>query len=790
MFRSTKPNSKRNASKRHIYESLEQRQLLAVTAMFSDGILDIAMTAGMDAAILTTNESGEVLVNSELVDTDSEMVGIQAATVNDVTDIVFSGDKGIDDLFVQLGGFFDNGNLNSLSLNNINEVLLNGVYAMSSFEGSLVGDGGSISGPGAFMIGDFQLNSPDEFAVTLDNLSNDFINSISISTGGDVVLFDNNAIVFEDISVANLTATAEGLITDSKGSSISADRATLTGSQVNLGSNGLSVDFNSVVSNTSGDFSLTDINSLAWAGFSTVGSATVSVGETLLTGPQSNIQITGDAEVFGDIVRLGVGGGNQFNSGRISVSAENNVFIWENSGIELFGTNRGTFFDLIADGDITNSDGALLDVDNITSVQSTTLVSLGRAEGDTFFSNSIQFFAPVVDIQEDSSTSISGLANFAGTLTIESAGSITNTVDAYIFVQDRANFIAGFAEGTDGASVEIGTRANDFFTAGAVTFDVANGNFTLSEDNDTILAGESRANAINVASSGDILNGPQAQLMVDTNASFSAVNVDLGGSDEDSLSFGSLTVNTTEDAVIVQNNDVLLTGVSNVGGQFIVVSGNGGIADSNTSSLTVGSLTSFIASTGILIGDDVENLFESASIRFETDGNVNITQNGDLQLGANNLSMAAEISLTALATKTESGSITNLEGSTLESIGDLIVNAAGDINLGNSIGDSVTFDDLNFNSPGNVNIVTDFVSPEESFFLFGSNTAIDLRLSTNVDVMDGTNAELIVSAFIRIAARNITLGDSEFDCVLLPDAISQEFITSDQAADVTEGGDC
>ena len=792
MFSFTKTTRERRDSSNsdYTYVSLEQRRLLAVTATFADGMLDIAMTQSMDAAILTTNESNEVLVNSELVDTDAGLDGIQAATIDDVTDIVFSGGKAIDNLFVQLGGFFDNGNLNTLTMANINEVLLNGVYSMSSFDGSFVGDGGSISGPGEILVDDFQLTSSDQFAVTLGNNSNDFVNGISISTMGDVVLADINSIIFQDVNVGDLTASAEGMITDSKDSFIAGDRATLSGSLINLGNNGNAVDFDSVVSNTTGDFLFTDANSLAWAGASTVGSATLSVTDTLLTGPQSNIQIVGDGVFFGDIVRLGVGGSNLFNADRINANAGSNVFVWENSGIELFGFNSSPFFDLIATGDITNSAGTVLEVDGITSVQSTTSVSLGRSDGDTINTNSFQFFAPIVDLQEDSNTLITGFANFAETLTIESIGSITNADEAYIFVQDRANFVAIPTEGTSGASVEIGTRENDFFTAAAVTFDVISGNFTLSEDNDTILAGESRADAISVTSSGNITNGPQAEITVDTNASFNGMSIDLGGSDQDILDFGSLTVNSVLDTVVIQDSDVLLTGESLVDGQLILVSESGGISDSSSSNLSVGSLTSFIASTDILIGDDNADLFETSSVRFNADGNVNITHNGNLLLGANNLSMAAEISLTALATKTETGMISNLDGSILESLGDLTLSAAADIDLGNAAGDSIVFNDLNFNSPGNVNIVTDFASPEDSFFLFGTNTADELRLSTNVDVMDGTNAALIVGSFIEISARNITLGDTDTDCVVLPDVASQNFITTDQAADITEGGDC
>ena len=802
LFPARREKARREKSKTSTttYSSLEERQLLAVTAAFAGGSLDIALTEAADTAVVSTNGADQVLVNGELVDSDPATGGVQPVATANVTDISITGNKGLTDLDVQLAGIFNSGDLNSVSLNNINEVALTGIYITDSFTGNFNGSGGSLTGAGSFRAVDFTINSATDFAVSLLNENNDFDN-VSITTNADVEITDANDIVLLDTAVADLVINAEGSITDAPGTFITADRVTLFGSEIDLGSDN-EVDFVGLESNTPGSLTLRELNSLTWVGFSPIGSADVQVNGTLDQASQSNVLIEGDADLSGNIVRLGVGGANEFNTGRLNVNSNIRTFVWENSGIELFGLNTTDSLDLLATGDITNSDGAIISVDGITSVQSTTSVELGKAEGDTFNTNSFEFFAPIVDIEEDSNTSITGLANFAGTLTIDSNGSITNGDRAFIFVQELANFISSLNDGADNASVEIGTSRGDFFSAAAVSFEVDNGNFTLSEDDATVLANRpgsevTFANAISVTSTGVIINGAQAVVTVDTNASFTGQSIDLGlNSTEDNLQFGSLTLNSVAGATVSQNSDVLLTGDSNIGGSLVLLSGQGQVGegvilDSATSSLTVGSRANFFASENITIGDNAGDLFEADTLTFDSAGIVNITQNGNIALGSDNDHSGGDVTLTALATGTDAGTIVNQEGSTLVTTGTLSLSAASDINIGNAVGDFLVFDNLNFNTSGNVDLVTDFQSPESGFTIFGSNSANELRLTTNVDVEDGNAATLVVDSFIQVTARNIVLGDTDDDCVDLPSAEFQDFTTtSGVMADITVNAEC
>ena len=123
--------------------------------------------------------------------------------------------------------------------------------------------------------------------------------------------------------------------------------------------------------------------------------------------------------------------------------------------------------------------------------------------------------------------------------------------------------------------------------------------------------------------------------------------------------------------------------------------------------------------------------------------------------------------------------------------------ANSDVTLGANASDTINFDNLNFSALGNVDITANFANPntDSSIFIFGTdnnpNTANELRLTTNVDVFDGTNAVIDVDEFIRVESRNLVLGDTDTDCVMLPDDTRMhEFVTTDGPAAVFADASC
>jgi hypothetical protein len=259
-----------------------------------------------------------------------------------------------------------------------------------------------------------------------------------------------------------------------------------------------------------------------------------------------------------------------------------------------------------------------------------------------------------------------------------------------------------------------------------------------------------------------------------------------------------VTFNTDGDVLIGEDDEILLTGSSFVGGN-LGLNANGSLTDSNMSFLTVAGRGLFVG-TSITLGDlpapTMQNpdgdILSTGSLRFFSTGDVDITHNGDVVLEGNATHLAVELVLIAGADMAEVGNITNDPGVTVMVIGNMFLESGGDILLGANPTDVINFDNLNFSALGSMTITAMFANPASSFFIFGTsnnpNAADELRLVTNVDVLDGVNAVIMVDTFCRIEARNIVLGDTATDCVIVP--AMAEFITTDMPPDVTTNVVC
>lgn len=807
-FRKRK-NRKSNAATQ--YENLEARQLLAVSAVLDSGNLRIDLTEAMDVATLATN-NGNVTLNGNTVDGDQGTAGVQAVSVNDVSSLIIVAANDVDDAVVNLNGAFNTGDLNSISLQNINRAFLGGSYVTGSLSGNFVNSNGLFAdvGTGSLTVNGFtDVSSLDQFDFSFNGDNNDFAGIVNVSAIGNVTIVDVNSINLNQVSASNLTLTAENTITDTTNANIFVSNlSTITAGSVNLGNENSTVDLFTLTSNTDGLFALNNVDAFGWRFDSVLGSADITAGNLVSTGPNASVQIIGDAifDVFR--IRVGVGGSSTFNTGRLNINSDQPAFVWENSGVQLFGDNSAPDLDIIATGNIINEAGSTVIVDGISGFQSSQTINIGNAANDTFNSGQVRFFGNQVNLNEDSGTVIRGLANFAVNLNIESNGFISDTNDAYVVVNENATFISAVDNAMSQAGVQIGESDEDFFVAGSVSFDVTDGNFVLEENNGTIVASpngfENQANAINISSSGDVVSGVGAQIEVDTVAILSGSNISFGqGGPNDNVNFGSVNVSTGGNVVIDEDSSVVLTGGSFVGGNSVIVA-DGTVSDSNQSLFnTGGNLQVF--GTAIQLGDlgapaepgaegDIFNI--GGTLRFGSGGNVEITENGNIVLAGNTTHSANVLSLTAIGNDDAAGSINNLAGADLNVTGNMFVTATSNINLGQNVGDEINFGNLNFNSAtGNVTIDAIFEDENNSFFIFGTdnnpNAANELRLTTNVDVFDGTNAVIDVDDFIRVEARNITFGDTDTDCVMLPgDQASVQFVTTGADASVVTDVSC
>ena len=191
---------------------------------------------------------------------------------------------------------------------------------------------------------------------------------------------------------------------------------------------------------------------------------------------------------------------------------------------------------------------------------------------------------------------------------------------------------------------------------------------------------------------------------------------------------------------------------------------------------------------------DIFNI--GGTLRFGSGGTVSIAENGNIVLAGETTHTANVLTLEAIGNQDFVGSINNLAGAELTVSGNMFLTATSNINLGQNDSDLINFENLNFSANGNVTIDAFYEDENNPFFLFGTennpNTASQLRLTTNVDVLDGTNAVIDIDEFIRIEARNITLGDTDTDCVMLPSvAANVQFETSSEtAANVETNATC
>lgn len=803
-------NGRRSTSnQQQTYEALEPRQMLAVTAMFDNGALNIELNLPGDTAIVDVDQ-GNVTVNGELVDTDSEQAGIQAAAVADVTNLTFTAESGVTDAAVELNGLFDSGSLISLSLNDINQVLLNGSYTTASLLGTLVGDDGSIAGGGSITVSSLtNLTSVNAVDVDLSNGDNDFGGLVNITTEGDVSLADSNNLTLGIVDVGgNLTvSTPGGFIADSVGSNVTVDVITEF--------NALFVDLDDsshnlfvVVADVTGGFNLVEEDIVFFDQENSLGGLNITA-ETVGMGMSATLNIFGDAVYNVGSVKLGIGGSNTYNAETTNFVAEFDVFLWENSNIDLVGTNTANNVDLLTSSSISNAAGSSLVATNIAAFQASGDINIGNAVDDTFRAGSIRFYGGNVQIAEDNSMVVGGLANLASSLTLSADGSITDESDTFIAVTNNATFLS---EVTDPkakriAGVVLGDTNNDFFGAGSVSFNVVDGNFLLFENSSTVLTSidgfMNSATAARIDPTGMLTNTENTLVDVATNAVFNASEIDLGQQTGDSLNFGAVSITSSGNVSLFEDSGVFFTQNSFVGGD-LTVNSTGSIGDSAISQLNVIGNAAFNG-TGINLGGDEPpadpdgdgNLFNAGTLSFLSDGMVDITENSSMVLAGSTMHAASEA---RLATATEvskggdEGTITNEAGAMLTVDTDLMLEAVNDIILGTDAADLINFANLNFQTSANVEITANFSEPDAAFLLFGngedSNRAAELRLTTNADVFDGDAAQTVVTDFIRIEARNIVLGDTKTDCLVIPDGENREIVTSGKTELITTDETC
>ena len=803
MFRNSKTSSMRKSNRKNRlpYEMMEERRMLTVSAIFGNGELQVSLDQSFDEVVISQTD-GNVTVNGQFVDGDASMEGVQPVAVSSINSFDVMGGEGGEGMLLLLDGDFNDGSLQSIEINNLNQVILSGDYVVQSFDANLEGPDSLIDGAGRLEVsGELNVAGDESTSVFLDNPLNDFQGRVNLNVGGSIALGDANDISLGDISAANLAVIVGGTVTGDAPNIVISSLTRFGAQSVDLTTEGGVVDLFFVVTNTSGDFALSELDTFSFVGLSSAGSLNVDAGGLINMARTATLNVAGDATFDSTRIRLGVGGSNTFNAGRINFNTILNAFIWEDSSTLFFGDNSAADLDILSTGLVSNDVGATITVDGIASFQSTTDVSIGNAAGDLFNAGEIRFFAADVNISEDSATVIGGLANRAVNLNIASDGTISDSDEAYIFIVEDSIFVSQSENEETAVGIEIGDAETDFFQSGSISFQVPDGNVTIFEDDSTQIGGVegfvNTATASNIVSTGTVINATDSVIEVAGNARFEGSFISIGQMAGDNVQLGTVTFFSNGDVRINENGDIILVGDSFVGGDLLVFAEEGTIADAGNSFLTVVGQGFFIGREGIVLGDLPVSLdgdgptdfFDVGSLRFlSAVADASFTVDGDIVLTGESNTMT--LRLQANGNETDTGTISNEEGVDLNVAGNLLLTAIGDIDLGSNPTDSINFDNLNFNSLADVAIAAEFEDEEDSIFIFGTtnnpNQAASFDLTTNVDVFDGTNAVIEVDEFFRIAARNIVLGDTETDCVDIPEGAIFETTSGVQFSVLTD----
>ena len=557
-----------------------------------------------------------------------------------------------------------------------------------------------------------------------------------------------------------LTVNASGNVSDADNTNLIVNGiGSFTAANVTLGGDTNETRFLQTAFNVSSAIDLQEDDNLVLANVN-AGTVRLESSGQILDGFTTQININGLAELFANAgVRLGDNGADVFNAGTVSFQSSGQVSINEDSAINLVGDNTARSISLRSLAAITDADDSTLNVEFQSGFTGTSVL-IGDTADDEFNSNSIYFFTTGrFDLTEDSDTLIIEEINSAQSLSLTSAGEITDEANARVTVANLAEF--------DALSAVIGDLQTDFFSAGSIQFNTTN-EFRLTENNDTNILGVNRASNSIITSVGTLSNSSDADIVVTTNASFRGQNINIGNQQGDNAQFGSLTFTTPNTsianppagfaAVNITEDDSTQFGGNSVAGTAAIpgnvqITSTEGIIDGSNSSVNVtGNLSLTTGNNGnITIGDSgvsgagvpFNATVNTGSLTINTDGtgNAQIFEDSNIVLSGD-----SQVNSLILNANGGQSSITDSATSNLNVNFNLNL-TAGFVNLGSAIDDSgADTDSLNFNtltfntSPTGALNGNTLISADSGFFLVGSSSAENLTLISTGSILDSSPA--------------------------------------------------
>ncbi|PHS01143.1 MAG: hypothetical protein COA78_22975 [Blastopirellula sp.] len=413
-------------------------------------------------------------------------------------------------------------------------------------------------------------------AVTLTN-ANEFQGAVTVSgqTGaaGAVSITDLTDLELGAISAASLVAIADsndsqddGKITQDGATTITSGASSFTSGKAEEVTLANANDFTGPVSvvaqsGASGAVSITDTTDLV---LGTIDAASLivsadsndSMTDGAITQDGATTITTGDAGfTSGNAKAVTLTNMNEF-TGVVSVAGQSaesgNVEISDVSAIAL-GDITAASLSVIADADAAGNDGAITDettadivVSGAAAFSGTSIKLDGDGATTTTFGTLNFNSGGSVEIVEDNDTVVTG-TNTADSLTLSSAGSITDTTGADIDVTNAAVLTAG-------TSITLGGDVGDVTNFGTLNFTAGAGDtVAIQEDSTTNLEGTNTAGNLVLESAGSIIENPGATIELTQPLFGSTTTGDakfIVGADDAMAMNGNLVIDLFEDNII------------------------------------------------------------------------------------------------------------------------------------------------------------------------------------------------------------------------------------------------
>ncbi len=358
-------------------------------------------------------------------------------------------------------------------------------------------------------------------------------------------IHDDASTQFDISGTGTFDAATDVTLNDNAGDTLNVLSATVSfsGSSIAIGGAG-TADFLRLNFSSTGHVSVQEDSATALAGVSSADSlelhSTAGISDTLNATLTTNHDATFDAVnniLFGDSVTnvMTIGGLALFTGANVTVDAPGTmtfgslnfnasaaVAITEDNSMLISGTNTA------ATASLTTTTGAITDdaTADITVTGNASFTASGAGGAVTIGDNAANndLFGTLtfnsvgaVNISEDDAMVISG-ANTAGSASLTAeTGTITDDATADMTVTGNTSFTANGA----GGAITIGDNAANDDAFGSLTFNSV-GAVSITEDNDTMLAGANTANSLNLTSAGSITDAVATTVSVTTTADVSA----------------------------------------------------------------------------------------------------------------------------------------------------------------------------------------------------------------------------------------------------------------------------